>query len=174
MMDSTNGKMILDCELGAGPGPRDDRCTICISDLLPSETTMIHEICLNSFHDDCLRDWINYGTARAVDATCPMCRRIVGVADETEFDGEDEYNSDDDYYGDDYYSGDDDYNGDDDYDIDNNYNSDDYYNNSDDSNTNSDNTNSNSDDINTNTNSADRNTDNSNTDNSNIDNNGDK
>ncbi|KAK5958807.1 hypothetical protein OHC33_000650 [Knufia fluminis] len=56
-----------------GPAPdRDDKCTICQEQILPTEETLIHEAhCGSSFHAQCLKE------ALQRDSKCPLCRNLI-------------------------------------------------------------------------------------------------
>ena len=67
-----------DCLITVGPAPnRDETCTICINDILPTDASVTHSTCLNTTHDECFASLIAHANQSLSGIVkCPSCQEI--------------------------------------------------------------------------------------------------
>lgn len=63
------------CVVGVGPRVHGDECSIWQEPQTPSEQTIIHTACGNTYHRDCVSDWHRSCKKTTSKSTkCPLCR----------------------------------------------------------------------------------------------------
>ena len=67
----------IDCSPAHGPGERDIDCGICLEAKGTYASTIVHTVCLNSFHRSCFEEWSKSCRNQNLDVSCPSCRAVL-------------------------------------------------------------------------------------------------
>lgn len=67
----------INCSLAHGPGERSPNCEICLEPKAIFTSTIVHSVCLNSFHRSCFDELSQSCRDRNRDVTCPCCRVVL-------------------------------------------------------------------------------------------------
>src|SRR5271156_6540705 len=76
-MSANNYVELTNCVRGAGPGTRDNGCSICGQGITSSESSTTHITCSNTWHTPCILQWSEAFKRRRENTTCPICRQYL-------------------------------------------------------------------------------------------------
>jgi hypothetical protein len=76
---TSNIMHFMDCEACNGARAHCDECAICEESLTAGDSTLTHNLCRNTFHELCLKQWDEICKAQSQDTTCPFYRLIVSA-----------------------------------------------------------------------------------------------